>query len=125
MNDTTIMINQSVTNDKNIDLATLTASKLNINNKWNGHSNIQPEPQSIIRMSGSKTDKENVPNNYRPIESKLENEIVARNAKDTKPILEHRFFRIRDNVHGPPAIPGSGHNHRLRHLLRQWQEWPR
>ena len=110
MNDTSIMINQSVTNDKNIDLATLPASKLNINTKWNGHSNMQPEPQLTIRMSRSKTDKENEPNNYRPIESKLENEIVAKNVKDTKPILEHRFFRIRDNVHGPPAIPGSGRN---------------
>ena len=110
MNNTAIMINQKVTNDKNIDLSTLPASKLNINTKWNEHSNVQPEPQSTNRMSRSKTDKDNEPNDYHPIESKSENKIVARNVKDTKTILEHRFFRIRDNVHGPPAIPGSGRN---------------
>ena len=107
MNNTASMINQKVTNNKHIDLATLPASKLNINTKWNEHSNIQHEPQSTIRMSRSKTDKDKEPNNYHPIESQSENRIVVRNVKDTKTISEHRFFRIRDNVHGPPAISGS------------------
>ena len=77
MNNTAIMINQKVTNDKNIDLATLPASKLNINTKWNEHSNVQPEPQSTNRMSRSKNDKDDEPNNYHPIESKSEHKIVA------------------------------------------------
>ena len=110
MNNTAIMIKQKVTNDINIDLATLPASKLNINTKRIEHSNVQPELQSTNKRSHSKTNKDNEPNNYHPIESKSENKIVARNVKDTKTILEHRFFRIRDNVHGPPAIPGSGRN---------------